>query len=145
MWWSVRQSERRTRSCSRFWGVHRGGGVADVLGALEHPERQTGQEVSGREQTCHRTQREARTLWERERENKKMVDGLVCSLNISSARRLFRPYLWGSVTRPPAGECCLDCTHNAFPAGGRPRGIRCRRGRRTSPSAWSRLPSWSER
>lgn len=38
---------KESQSYSRFWGVHRGGGVTDVLGTLEHPERQTGQEISG--------------------------------------------------------------------------------------------------
>lgn len=32
---------------SRLWGVHGGGRVSDVLGALEHSEGQTGQEISG--------------------------------------------------------------------------------------------------
>lgn len=36
-----------------------------------------------------RSVKPVRSEREKERENKKMVDGLVCSLNISSARRLF--------------------------------------------------------
>lgn len=32
---------------SRLRGVHGRGRVSDVLGALEHPEGQTGEEVSG--------------------------------------------------------------------------------------------------
>ena len=35
----------------RLWRVHRCGGVADVLCALKHSERQAGQEVSRRQQS----------------------------------------------------------------------------------------------
>ena len=53
-----------SRGDLRLGGVHGRGGVADVLGALEHPERQAGQEVPGGEQPHGRTQLEARLLCE---------------------------------------------------------------------------------
>lgn len=42
-----RTETKRSHIRLRFGRVHGGGRVSDVLGALEHPERQTGQEISG--------------------------------------------------------------------------------------------------
>ena len=47
----------------RLDGVVGTGRVADVLGALEDPERQTGQEVSRSQQPRHRPQLPARLAW----------------------------------------------------------------------------------
>lgn len=47
---------------SRLGGVHGRGGVADVLGALEHSEGQAGQEVPRGQQACHGPQLEAGPL-----------------------------------------------------------------------------------
>lgn len=49
-------SELLVEEYSRLWGVHGLGGVADVLGGVEHSERQPGQEIPGGEQACHRAQ-----------------------------------------------------------------------------------------
>lgn len=50
---------------SRLRGVHGRGGVTDVLRALKHPEGQTAQEVSGRQQPGNWAQLETSSLWER--------------------------------------------------------------------------------
>lgn len=47
---------------SRLWGVHGSGGVADVLRALEHPEGQAAEEVSGRQQAGNWAQLETSSL-----------------------------------------------------------------------------------
>ena len=42
----------------RFWSVVRPGMVPDVLSRVEHSERQTSQEISGRQQASYRSQLE---------------------------------------------------------------------------------------
>ena len=42
----------------RLWCVHGSAVVSDVLGRVEHPEGQAGQEVSGRQETSDRSQLE---------------------------------------------------------------------------------------
>ena len=48
----------------RLGCVHRGAVVSDVLGGVEHPECQPGQEVSGGEQSGHRSQLEPGNAWQ---------------------------------------------------------------------------------
>ena len=50
----------------RLGGVHRLGGVADVLGGVEHAEREAGQEVPRAETTGHGAELEAGRLCDRE-------------------------------------------------------------------------------
>lgn len=57
----ARRAQRRDDS--RFGRVHRSRRVADVLRALEHPESQTVEEVSGGQQAGNRAELETRLLW----------------------------------------------------------------------------------
>ena len=50
-------------SDSRFWRMMRSGAVSDVLGALEYPECQAGQEIASCHQTGCRTQSKSRSSW----------------------------------------------------------------------------------
>jgi len=54
----------RVKGYSRFRGVVWLGGMADILGTLEHAERKAGQEVSSRQQPCHWPQLEPRLTWQ---------------------------------------------------------------------------------
>lgn len=56
-------ARRTRRDDSRFGRVHRSRRVADVLRALEHPESQTVEEVSGRQQAGNRAELETGLLW----------------------------------------------------------------------------------
>lgn len=51
----------------RLGRVKRTAAVSDVLGAVEDPECQSGQEVPGRQQSGHRPEREARAVCEPKR------------------------------------------------------------------------------
>jgi hypothetical protein len=54
----MNQGESIEKCRSRFWRVVGPGAVPDVLGALEDPECQAGQKVSGRHQAGCRTKGE---------------------------------------------------------------------------------------
>ena len=47
----------------RFWSVHGFGPMPDVLCRVEHSEGQASQEISGAEESGHRTQGKARAIW----------------------------------------------------------------------------------
>lgn len=64
------------RDDSRLWGVHGSRGVTDVLGALEHPEGQTAEEASGRQQAGDWTQLETSSLWNEQRNYSLTLVGL---------------------------------------------------------------------
>lgn len=131
---------------SRLGGVHGRGGVADVLGALEHAEGQAGQEVPRGQQAGHGPQLEASPLcwggagggrsgagWR----GRRGWPGAGCGPGDPAQA----PHPSGSGRRPPAAGFGPRGTHRSAPTARRPPGARGRRGWGTGPAAWSRPPS----
>lgn len=65
---------------SRLRRVHGSRGVTDVLCALKHPEGQTAEEVSGRQQAGDWTQLETSSLWNEQKHTVMELKGSSCKI-----------------------------------------------------------------
>lgn len=103
--------------------------VANVLSAVKHTERQTCQEVSGRQVSCHGTHSEARALWKTHTHtgtNHRAGSGWP-SHRVTHTVSHTHSHLSERQRRPPAEGRCPLCNHSVWPAGGDFSDTPCRR------------------